>query len=74
MKIRNTSLKYISTLEIAGSTWEDKFNTCWIFNDFLTCWVFYQTFKIDQRTKIFDSLITHCIIEVTHEYKVIINL
>ena len=32
-----------------------------------------QTFKIVQRTKVSHSLITHCNIEVTHEYKVIIN-
>ena len=58
-------------LEIAGSICEYQYMSD--SHDFLTCWFFNQTFKIVQRTKIFHSLIIHCNIEVTHEYKVIIN-
>ena len=70
----NISLKYIIMLEIAGSVCEDQINTCLILVIFATCWFFNQTFKIVHSTKIFQSLITHCNIEVSHEHKLIIKL
>ena len=73
MKIRNKSLKYITMLEKTGSICKCYINTCRIAIIFVSCWFFNQTFKIVQRMKIFHNVITHCNIEITHKYKVIIN-
>ena len=54
-----------------GFICEDQFNTSRIL--FVTCWFLNWTFKIVYRTKFFHSLITHCNIEVTHGYDVVIN-
>ena len=72
MKIWNTIFKYITLLEHGWKTWVYLWGSVQ-YKSHSSRWFLNWTFKIVNRTKIFHSLITHCNIEVTHGYDVVIN-